>query len=302
MMRTATWNNVGKNISEATNVKEALQFAGLDYEVIKAPVYLSSKKRIEGKFATKIKGTDEVFGIVGKDFQLVQNEDAFEFVNHLVPEGLKFVKAGMAANNNLVYMIAKLPERKIVDEGIEPYVIFQNSHSGFTTLKAAIAPLRIVCQNQFKVAFREAKDSISLRHTKNINGKLHEAQEVLSLSAGYMDTVKKESERLAAIKLSDEEAIKIVNSFYDYDELTATERTKNSMEEQRRNLLNIYNNTEDLANYHGTAYGLFQSYADMITHADSKRKTKNWEESRFITVTFNPNYMNKLVSIINEFA
>ena len=40
--REATWNKVGTNIREANSVKEAMQISGLDYEVVKAPIYLSS--------------------------------------------------------------------------------------------------------------------------------------------------------------------------------------------------------------------------------------------------------------------
>lgn len=39
--REATWNKVGTDIREANSVKEALQISGLDYEVVKAPIYLS---------------------------------------------------------------------------------------------------------------------------------------------------------------------------------------------------------------------------------------------------------------------
>lgn len=300
--RTATWENIGKDITEATNVKEALHISGLDYEVTKAPIYLSSKKRIEGKFATKIKGTDEVLGIVGNDYTLIQNQEAFEFIDHIVGEGLKFVKAGMAANNNLVYVIGKLPEEKILKDKIAPYIIFQNSHSGFTTLKAAICPLRIVCQNQFKVAFKGANDTVSLRHTKNISGRLHEAEEVLSLSNSYMSVVKREAESLANLKISDNDAVQIVNALFPYDEISATERVKNAMNERRTRLLGIYKTTEDLADYVGTGYGMIQAYADMVTHNESQRKTKTWEESRFFKVSFDSNYMNKLVSIIKERA
>ena len=40
--REATWNKVGTNIREANSVKEAMQISGLDYEVVKAPIYLSN--------------------------------------------------------------------------------------------------------------------------------------------------------------------------------------------------------------------------------------------------------------------
>ena len=55
LTREASWNKVGTSIREANSVKEALQIAGLDYEVVKAPIYLSNGSRIKDQFATKIK-------------------------------------------------------------------------------------------------------------------------------------------------------------------------------------------------------------------------------------------------------
>lgn len=39
--RTATWTNIGANITEATTVEEALKLSHLDYTVEKVPVYLA---------------------------------------------------------------------------------------------------------------------------------------------------------------------------------------------------------------------------------------------------------------------
>ena len=89
--RMATWDKVGTDIREANSVKEALQIAGMDYEVVKSPIYLSNGFRIKDQFATKKKGTDEVFGIVGKDYTVVQNEEAFSFVDGIIQDGLTFL-------------------------------------------------------------------------------------------------------------------------------------------------------------------------------------------------------------------
>ena len=88
LTREASWNKVGTSIREANSVKEALQIAGLDYEVVKAPIYLSNGSRIKDQFATKIKGSDKVFGIVGKDYTIVQNEEAFSFVDGIISEAV----------------------------------------------------------------------------------------------------------------------------------------------------------------------------------------------------------------------
>lgn len=298
-MANATWSNLGVNIEESTNVEQALNISGLNYEVVKSPIYLSSKARIEGKFATRIKGTDDVLGIVGKEYTIIQNREAFEFINHLIPSGLSFEKAGTAANGNLIYIIAKFPEFDVIDDSVSPYIIFQNSHTGFTSLKASICPLRIVCQNQFKTAFKR-NDSVSLRHTKNIADKLHEAEEVIRLSDNYMNEVRRQAEKLVRIKVNEDQVEKIIAQFMPYDEASATDRVKNSIIDNRSKLIAIYNGTPDIANYHGTAYGLFQAYADMVTHNEGKRKTKTWEESKFLNVSFNSSLMTKLVDIMMQ--
>ena len=48
--RTATWTNIGANITEATTVEEALKLSHLDYTVEKVPVYLENGTAIPGAF------------------------------------------------------------------------------------------------------------------------------------------------------------------------------------------------------------------------------------------------------------
>lgn len=294
--REATWNKVGMNIREATSVKEALHISGLDYEVVKAPIYLSNGKKIPGQFATKKKGTDDVFGIVGKDYTIVQNEEAFSFVDSIISEGLTFEKAGETAWMN--YIIASLPEQYILDDGFKPYIIFQNSHAGATTLKAAICPLRIVCQNQFTVAFRNSTNKIALRHSSSILSKLDEAQQILKFQASYMDSFAKEAERMATTKFSTEQINSIIDNTFLVKEDDST-RKANSIEENRQIFLNAYN-AEDNQNFIGTAWGLVNAYSDFITHIEPKRKTDKSDMSKFVQVTFNPQAMEKFINIVKN--
>ena len=292
--REATWNKVGTNIREANSVKEAMQISGLDYEVVKAPIYLSNGHRIPGQFATKKKGTDDVFGIVGKDYTIVQNEEAFSFVDSIIPEGLTFEKAGETSWMN--YIIASMPEQYILDDGFKPYIIFQNSHSGATTLKAAISPLRIVCQNQFTMAFRKADNKISLRHGTSIKDKLDEARKILQVSASYMDEFKANAEMMATTKLTQESVDRIINGYFVVDEETSTRRA-NTIEEKRIVFLNAYN-AEDNQNFKGTVYGMVNAFADYITHVDPFRKTKTSDFSKFVNVTFNNGLMENFLKVV----
>lgn len=294
--REATWNKIGADIRSANSVKEALQISGLDYEVVKAPVYLSNGHRIKDQFATKKKGTDEVFGIVGKDYTIVQNEEAFSFVDGIISEGLTFVKAGETSYMN--YIIASLPEQYILDDKFNPYIIFQNSHAGATTLKAAICPLRIICQNQFTMAFRNAENKISLRHSSSIHEKMNEAQHILQFSAEYMNSFNMMATKMAANKIGEEKAIDLIDKYFLVDDNAST-RKVNSNEEKKMVLLNAYN-SEDNQNFRGTVWGLVNAFSDYITHIDPSRKTEKSSVSKFVNVTFNNGLMNNFINMVEE--
>lgn len=296
--REATWNKVGTDIREANSVKEALQISGLDYEVVKAPIYLSNGHRIKDQFATKKKGTDEVFGIVGKDYTIVQNEEAFSFVDGIISEGLTFVKAGETSYMN--YIIASLPEQYILDDKFKPYIIFQNSHAGATTLKAAICPLRIICQNQFTMAFRNSENKISIRHSSSIHEKMDEAQHILQFNAEYMDSFNKMANKMASNKIGDEKALDIIDKYFLVDDNAST-RKVNSNEEKKTILLNAYN-AEDNQNFRGTQWGLVNAFSDYITHLDPARKTNKSNISKFVNVTFNNGLMNNFINMVQEYV
>lgn len=294
LTREATWNKVGTNIREANSVKEALQISGLDYEVVKSPIYLSNGHRIKDQFATKKKGTDDVFGIVGKNYTIVQNDEAFSFVDGIISEGLTFEKAGETSYMN--YIIASLPEQYILDDGFKPYIIFQNSHAGATTLKASICPLRIVCQNQFTMAFRNSENKISLRHSSSIHEKMEEAQHILQFTADYMNDFNKQAIKMASTKLSEDKAKDLIDKYFLVEDDAST-RKVNSNEEKKVILLNAYN-TEDNQNFRGTVWGMINAFSDYITHIDHARKTEKSDVSKFVNVTFNNGLMNNFIEMV----
>lgn len=291
MLREATWSRVGTDVTGAQSIQEVLQKSGLDYEVVKTPLFLDNGYQVPGRFAIKKADEDKVFGIVGSDYTICQNSDAFEFVN-LIGEGLEFVKAGQTYHG-LVYIIARLPEEYIMDDKVQPYVIFQNGHTGFTPVKAAIAPLRIVCQNQFSMAFKNAKASITISHTKSLEDKMKNARKVLITAADYMNNFKNQAEELYKKKLSKDAIDDLIEELFPEPE-TPSKRQIEAVEEKRNRFFAAYND-EDNLNFRGTAWGLVNAYSDYLTHLEPARKTENWADNKFVQVTLNPAQMHSFV-------
>ena len=279
--RTATWTNIGSNIRKASTVQEALELSGLNYTVEKVPVYLDNGLQIPGAFCTKREDSDVTYGVVGSQFEIVQNIEGFDFINNMIPEGLKFLKAG--ENKKFIYIIAQLPSIDVLGDEVAPHIIFQNSHSGSTTLKATIAPLRIVCENQFNMTFKKANNKISLRHTKSIKGRLHTAQEVLIQSSEYLSEFQKSALLMAQKKVSKSQVDDLMDKiFYIKEEFTPTQVRR--VEEKRDKFLKAYQ-AEDNQNFIGTQWGLVNAYTDFVTHKELRKDTPQALENHFIKST-----------------
>ncbi len=298
-MRTTTWNSIGTGV-KSTNITDVLKKSGLDYRVVTQPVITKIGGKdivIPNRVATVKEGTEEVLGIVSDRYHVCQNEEAFDFVNNV--EGVEFVKAG-ETHTGMVYVIGKLPEVTVLGDTFTPYLIFQNGHNGFYTVKTTICPLRIVCQNQFNYAFRESPNTISIQHSSQYSAKLAEAEMLIKSTAKYMKNFNNTAEELAMLKLGDDTRVQnIINSFFQVA-VDATDRQIITAETQRTELFTAYK-AEDNNNFAGTAWGLINGFSDYLTHKETKN-TKNKDESKFMTVTFDPKFFMSFVNHVKQFA
>jgi len=300
--RVATWNRIGTDVSGATSLDEVLQMSGLDYNVKQCPMFTTlSDKNISCNNAIALPShvanvndkTGEVLGIVSKSYQVCNNRDAFDFVNY-IDSDVKFVKAGQTFSG-LVYIIAALPRMNILGDEFDPYVILQNGHNGWTTLRASIAPLRIVCQNQFNMAFRESENTVSIRHNSTMSSKMDDARRVLAQTAQYMKTLNDQAEKYAAMKLTDEDISRVVEDLFPINVEATDKRVQRIMSERDR-FMTAYL-ADDNANFRKSVWGLINAGSDFYTHQNPIRRTKNCDEKQFMHVTFDPRMMAHLIEI-----
>ena len=100
MTRTATWSKVGKSVEECKDVEQVLKASGLDYTVNMEQVYSFHNggfyKPIPNRFVTT-REDGHTYDVVSDKFEIIQNKDAFDFVNFIGDE-LTFEKAGETAS------------------------------------------------------------------------------------------------------------------------------------------------------------------------------------------------------------
>ena len=230
--RTAPWHGLGTRVEEALTSKDALIYAGLDWQVLQEPVYTSAGELVSG-YKANVRDTDRnILGIVSDRYKIVQNEETFSFTDALLGEGVKYETAGSIANGKIVWMLAKMPQRYIISgDAIEPYLVFSNTHDGSGAIRVAMTPIRVVCQNTLNLALRGAQRSWSARHTSNVLNRLDEARETLQLADKYMNRLGKVIDELNQKKLSDKKVISMIEELYPVSE---------DMKEMQKKLCSIF--------------------------------------------------------------
>jgi len=163
-----------------------LRFAGLDWSVRQEPVYNARGGVISG-YKSNVRDTDgSVLGIVGDRYKVVQNIDAFNFTDDLIGGDVRYETAGSLRDGKQIWLLAKMPARRVASDDVEPYLCFTNSHDGGGGLKVCMTPIRVVCNNTLNLALGSAKRIWSMRHTENIRERMQEARDCLALADEYM--------------------------------------------------------------------------------------------------------------------
>ena len=300
-MREATWSKIGSDVTKCTTLEAVLNTAGLDYEVEKRPILVQygpdQIEVIPNKFATTRVTDNHVYGVVSDRFEMIQNADAFDFVNYMNDEVI-FEKAG-ETKSGMVWIIAKLPDVDILGDKFTPHVIFRNGFTGDYQITAAICPLRHVCKNQFNFAFGHTNNTVTIKHLSNAIGKLAEAKEVLKTSADYMVELNNLAQQYANLPISEFGLERFLRELFPIPEEASTIARNNML--KAREDFKIAHLAEDNRNFKGTGWGLINAYTDYITHKAPRGKAETRDEGKFVAVTFGQP-MNKVLSIIDNVA
>ena len=299
-MRTSTFATIGTDISGCKSSLEVLDAAKLNYNVIKKSIKYEGDDGVYYDYPDKVltvnETTGSIYGVVSNKYEICQNRDAFNFIDYIGNDnpGFEYVKAGEISNgtnSGLVYIIAKIPDVTLLDDTITPYIIFQNSHDGNGSVKATVSPLRIVCQNQFNLAFREASNTVRIVHSSQMDSRLVTARNMMRDVATYMSTFKENAESLATKKVSQDQVIKVFNDVFKYDPEKMSMRQLNNFEMNRAEFLSCYK-SEDNANFTGTAWGVINGAADYLTHHTGQRKPS--ADAMFVNTTLLSVVLNQI--------
>ena len=281
--RFVPWHGLGTAVAESPTAADAIKLAGLDWAVNAKPIFVEGGIEIPNYKANTRSTDGKVLGIVSDRYKIVQNYEAFDFVDNLVGGGkVTYDTAGSLMGGKKIWLLTKLPTTKVLGDDIDTYLCFTNSHDGFGAIKACITPVRVVCNNTLNFALEGAKRFWSTKHVGDISSKISEARHTLELADSYMEKFAVNADQLANTKFNTDDIMKALDAMFPVGANTS-DRQKVNIDKAKDGILACVL-APDLANYLGTAYGFVNAVSDWATHAAPARNTGTYRENNFAKV------------------
>lgn len=290
-VKEKAWHGLGQIVQDYPNSAAALQFAGLDFEVYKRPNIhrLDDGTEIISKssFYTYRPDCCAILGDrLGKDYEVVQNIDAFSFFDAIVGgDGIQYETAGALGKGEKIFITAKLPGYIKVgnDDMIEKYLFLTTSHDGYGSIMAAFTPVRIVCNNTLNAALRNHTNAIKIRHTANAKERLEEAHKVMGISNQLSQQLDGIFNQWAKVRITDKEVQKLIQLAMVPNKEVLKNIEKSEMDELSTCFKNMcddvyeYNMTSASQQYETTKGTVFGAYNAITGYFQNVRNYKDEE-------------------------
>lgn len=293
--RETPWHGLGTKVSEAPTSADALSLAGLDWVVLQEDVFDSQGTKIPDYRANVRSSDGTVLGIVGDRYRVVQNIDAFQFTDDLLGGGVRYETAGALKGGKRIWLLAKMPDRLIAGDTVEPYLCFTNAHDGSCGVKVCMTPVRVVCNNTLNLALGTAKRVWSMRHTETIHERLTEAHDCLSLANHYMNGLTEYADYAANKTMTGEKMDALLNALFPTPQ-NASDRERENVKKYQDEFMACYL-APDIRKFRGTAWGAINAASDFVSHRLPHRNTKTYAENNWGRIMDGHTLLDRAVAV-----
>jgi len=304
-VKEKAWHGLGKIVEQYPTSAEAIQFAGLDYKVEKRPLFtyntanhygetdlIIPEVRVPNYFATVRTDTEEALGVVGKDYEIVQNIDAFAFFDAIVGggDGILYETAGALGKGERIFITAKLPDYIRVgrEDLIEQYLFLTTSHNGFGSITAAFTPVRVVCHNTLNAALSNHSNAIKIRHTASANDRIKQAHTLMGISNNLSAELNDIFNYWAQVRIKDSEVKKLIQIAMAPNKEVLTNLNNGELDELSANYTNMVDKvleyalsspTQQMDTTAGTVFGAYNAvtgyFQNVRNYKDGEAKFKS---------------------------
>jgi phage/plasmid-like protein (TIGR03299 family) len=283
--RNDAWHQLGQKVGHNMTVAEAMEHAHLGgWNVRKVSLTIPAEVSDSGVHpeielpdqfgvvrTNPVNGERNYLGVVGSVYDPIQNENTAEFIQSVVDEfGANLETAGSLAGGKDVFITMKLPHTMEIagNEGFvdktEFYLAALNNHTGKSSFRLILSPVRIVCRNTQQAAIASAKCSWKVRHTETATKRVQEAREKLGLVWKSVGTLDEEFKRLSEIPVTYQEAKDFAERLVNLDKVDPDSAAATRRRGASGQILNLFANSPTIKPIAGTRYALYNAVTEYV--------------------------------------
>jgi len=261
------WHGLGTKVPADLSPDQMLKKAGLDWSVRKVQAYaeVAGKKVAVGKSALVRDSDDRILDVVSDDWNILQNEKAFEFFHDFVAAGdMEMHTAGSLRDGQLVWALAKVHDGFTLFEGdtVESYLLFSNPHKYGWSIDVRFTPIRVVCNNTLTLSLNTAsKNMVKVSHRREFDADM--VKETLGVAKEKLAKYKEMAQFLGSKRYNDKT---IVEYFKRVFPVVGGPDKKKEMSISASKALDVIN-TQPGANFaEGSFWSAFNTVTFMVDH------------------------------------
>ena len=280
-VRQVPWHKLGKILDAPPTSAEAIQEAGLDWDVELKDIYWKEGESYVQvpKKKTLVRTSDnKPLSVVSQNYKPLQNKEAFEWFDTFVKEGqATYETAGSIGEGKKIWILAKLKDSMEVVKGdeVRQNILLCNGHDGVTSILLQPTGIRVVCENTLAMSLGTGLVQ-GIWHHGDVKRKMAKVKQLFGLAK---ETFGMRKEVYKAMTKTSVDSIKIgtyVKSLIPDANKEATDRIKRSVQVARERIWDLHETGygANIPGVRGTVWGVYNAAVEYGDY-DMPKKVRN---------------------------
>ena len=288
------WHGLGVIVNQAPTTEEAIKLAGLDWQVQEKQIYrmpvenvdFASHVRVPEYKALTRSDNGKTLAVMKETYKPLQNSEAFSFFNPFIESKLaSFETAGSLKEGKIVWILATLNKAPIDVGGgdiVNKHLLLSNSHDGTMAVRVGFTPTRVACNNTLTMAHNSEKSTLlRVKHSSKVSERMANIQGIINAYDAKFEATADQYKMLSKKSVNQKDLEKYVSIIFETNE-NGTDREKIRAKRMKEQIQSLFENGagQTLKSAKGTAWGMYNSVTEYLTHYagkdDESRLERNW--------------------------
>jgi hypothetical protein len=219
------WHEIGTTDPNITTCVAAVKKAKIDFKIFLAPVSGQVEtpmgiqlvdvpnKRMILREPTHDDPEHRFLGFASPEYGIMQNIDIAKAMDVLT-DTWPCETVGALGVGETLFMTLDAGMFKIKGEDVKSYFLISDTRDGGTSMKIALTPVRVVCQNTLVTGLKQSMVSVSLEHVAGIGKTLESRLSLVKKMTAAKDVTIKTFEEMAKYSLKKSEVDFVLSKTY----------------------------------------------------------------------------------------